>query len=93
MLIYIVFVFPYVRSYVRSCVRYISLFLLSSVTLVEFTTKFWLKFLQWCMSHLSLIRKHSIWTKVTLEGWLSHHARPTLKYDKVLFKVSHVVYI
>ena len=52
MLMYIVFVFPYVRSYVRSCVRYISLFLLSSVTLVEFTSKFWLKFLQWCMSHL-----------------------------------------
>ena len=38
---YIVFVFLFVSSYVHSFV----------LTFVEFKTKFWLKFLKWCISH------------------------------------------
>ena len=39
---YIVFAFPFVRSYVRSLVRF---FVRNSGTFVEFMSKFWLKFL------------------------------------------------
>ena len=38
---YIVFAFPFVRSYVRSLVRF---FVRNSGTFVEFMSKFWLKF-------------------------------------------------
>ena len=45
---YIVFVFPFVRLYVRSFVR-------NSVTHQSFASKF----LKWCISQQLLIRKHS----------------------------------
>ena len=48
---YIVFVFPFVRSYVRS-------FVLPSVTW-NLRQSFALKFLKWCISQQLLIRKHS----------------------------------
>ena len=44
---YIVFAFPFVRSYVR--------WFVSSVKM----SKFWLKFLCWCISHELNIRNHS----------------------------------
>ena len=43
---YIVFAFPFVRSYVRSSVRsLVRFFVRNSGTFVEFMSKFWLKFL------------------------------------------------
>ena len=43
---YIVFAFPFVRSYVRSFVRsLVRFFVRNSGTFVEFMSKFWLKFL------------------------------------------------
>ena len=47
---YIVFAFPFVRSYVRSFVRSWNL-----------RQSFALKFLKWCISQQLHIRKHSYW--------------------------------
>ena len=60
---YIVFVFPFVRSYVRmfvcSFVRlFVRSFVLPSVTW-NLRQSFALKFLKWCISQQLLIRKHS----------------------------------
>ena len=61
---YIVFAFPFVRSYVRS-------FVCASVTYVEFTTKFFVQVSQ--VGYISLTTHHHIWTIGTLEGRLSFH--------------------
>ena len=53
---YIVFAFPFVRSYVRSLVRF---FVRNSGTFVEFMSKFWLKFLYRCISHEPMVRNYS----------------------------------
>ena len=49
---YIVFVFPFVRSYIRLFVR-------TSVPFVELLQSFTLKFLKWGISQQPLIGKHS----------------------------------
>ena len=49
---YIVFAFPFVRSSVR---MFVSSFVRTSVTFVEFASKF----LKWCISQQLHIRKHS----------------------------------
>ena len=49
---YIVFVFPFIRSYVRSFVR-------TSVPFMELLQSFTCKQLEWSISHQPLIRKHS----------------------------------
>ena len=49
---YIVFVFPFIRSYVRSFVR-------DSIPFMELLQSFTLKFLKWGVSHQPIIRKHS----------------------------------
>ena len=53
---YIVFAFPFVRSFVRSLVRF---FVRNSGTFVEFMSKFWLKFLKRCISHEPMVRNYS----------------------------------
>ena len=58
---YIVFVYPFVRSYVSSFVR-------SSVTLVDFTTKIYVKVSQMGTSQQPLIRKHSYLSNRYLGG-------------------------
>ena len=56
---YIVFVFPFVCSYVRSFVcSFVRSFVLPSVAW-NLRQSFALKFLKWCISQQLLIRKHS----------------------------------
>ena len=52
---YIVFAFPFVRSSVRMFVSSLVRWFVSSVKM----SKFWLKFLCWCISHELYIRNHS----------------------------------
>ena len=53
---YIVFVFPFVSSYVRS---FICSFVRTSFRQWNLRQSFALKFLKWCISQQLLIRKHS----------------------------------
>ena len=52
---YIVFAFPFVRSSVRMFVSSLVRWFVSSVKI----SKFWLKFICWCISHELNIRNHS----------------------------------
>ena len=55
---YIVFVFPFVCSFVRLFVSFVRSFVLPSVAW-NLRQSFALKFLKWCISQQLLIRKHS----------------------------------
>ena len=61
-------------------------------------SKFWLKFLYWCISHKLNIRNHSYLDyrypiRVHARGWgESSKSRSSLTYVKVLVKVSLLVY-
>ena len=71
---YIVFAFPFVHSSVRMFVRS---FVRTSVTFVEFASKFCVKVSEvvhiTATYHSSQSESIHIWTIVTLEGWHSLH--------------------